>query len=109
MRTKLWLQLGLAAIAMSATPGIVFGHACEASKTTEQLPTLAELEHSGARIGSIDIDTASPAVSPSVVAAILVSQKANVTAGTLTVDCSLRPVARSKRSANRVRHASPRG
>jgi hypothetical protein len=35
------------------------------------------------------MDTASPAVSPSVVAAILISQKMSVTSGTLLRACSL--------------------
>lgn len=41
---------------MVAMPGAVLGHVCEAGKTAQEVPTLAELEHSGVRIGSIDID-----------------------------------------------------
>ncbi|HWJ06886.1 MAG TPA: hypothetical protein VNS57_13980 [Steroidobacteraceae bacterium] len=50
------LQVGLAAFAMLASPGAVFGLACAAATGPQAIPTLAELEQRGTRIGSIDID-----------------------------------------------------
>ena len=51
-----WLRRWLAAILMVALPAIACGEACEANRASDAVPTPAELEHRGTRIGSIDVE-----------------------------------------------------
>jgi hypothetical protein len=50
-----WLLRWLAAIVTIALPAIACGKSCEANRASDAVPTPAELEDRGTRIGSIDV------------------------------------------------------
>jgi hypothetical protein len=55
-RSRQWLRRWLAAMVMVALPPIAWGEACEANTASNAVPTPAELEHRGTRIGNIDVE-----------------------------------------------------